>query len=509
MKPAHRIGIIDLGSNSARLIVVEYTPGWCFRIVDEVSQRVRLSDGMYKDGMLQPDAMRRALETIRVFRSLCDASGAREIIPIATAAVRDSKNQQAFLMRLEEVSRLKFRVLSGNEEANFSTLGAINGIGLNNGFVMDVGGGSTEISAVRNGHVSQSGTTPLGALRLTEIFLPKRIDSHAGVFALRQHIRGILQTLSWLQAPSEEPAAVCGLGGTVRALVRIDREDQSYPLDLMNGYELPLRRIEKMILRIADLPMSERARKIRGLQEDRADIILAGAVTVAAILRHVSANRIIVSGQGVREGIFYSHFLLSNTGGVIPHLREFSVLNLARIYGRHPTHSEQVSRLALALFDQSSERHQLGALEREYLWAAAQLHDVGTVIDYYDHPEHSAYIVLHSGLPGFTHRETALIAQLCLYHRKGRPGLKPYSDLFHPGDLIRLKQLTAILRLAEYLDRGRTQAVTSLDLNFSNRREAVLRVRSRADAPAAIEIWEAKRNRELFNESFGCELQIL
>jgi exopolyphosphatase/guanosine-5'-triphosphate,3'-diphosphate pyrophosphatase len=503
-----RIAIMDLGSNSARLIVVEYIPGWSFRIIDEVSHRVRLSDGMYQDGMLQPSAVRRAVEAIKMFRALCDANGVKEIVPIATAAVRDAKNRKEFLNQLMQASRLQFQVLSGNEEAELSALGAINGVGIKNGFVMDVGGGSTEISEVRNSHNYQSVTTPLGALRLTELFLSGSPVRPTDIRNINRYISDALTSIPWLQKSPGRRASFFGLGGTLRALVRIDREYQSYPLELMNGYELPLRRIEEMISHMTKLSVSERMQRIRGLQADRADIILAGAMIVVAILKRAGANRIIISGQGVREGVFYRRFLPERTGGVIPCLREFSVLNLTRMYGSKENHTQHVAKLALSLFDQLSDRHRYGSLEREYLWAAAQLHDVGMVIDYYDHHEHSAYIVLHSGLPGYTHRETALIALLCLYHRKGRINLKPYSALFRSDDLIRLKRLTALLRLAEYLDRSRTQAVDGLILSFENRRDVRLHIQSRGGTGAYFEAWEAQRNAELFNESFGCRLEI-
>jgi exopolyphosphatase / guanosine-5'-triphosphate,3'-diphosphate pyrophosphatase len=508
MNSSRKIGIIDLGSNSARLIVVEYAPAWSFRIVDEVSQRVRLSDGMFPDGMLLPAAMNRAVAAVKMFRALCDSNGVRQIIPIATAAVRDAKNQQRFLEKLSEASRLKFRVLTGKEEASFSTLGAINGIGAENGFVMDVGGGSTEISEIQNSRLCQSATTPLGALRLTERFLPLATVSPREVRALNRHIRDAMAAIPWLKKPPDRRPHFFGLGGTLRALVRIDRGSRSYPLELINGYELPLGRIEKLIARMSKMSVSERARRIRGLQADRADIILAGAITVAAILKQAGADRIIVSGQGVREGIFYSKFLPASCGGVIPRLREFSVLNLTRLYGNHQAHAQHVAQLALSMFDQLAGRHRYGSLEREYLWAAAHLHDVGTVIDYYDHQEHSAYIILHSGVPGYTHREVVFIALLCLYHRKGRPDLKPYAALFRSDDLLRIQRLTSLLRLAEHLDRSRTQAVIGLELSFDRPNKARLHIRTREGSTATIEAWEAQRSTELFNESFGCRLEI-
>jgi len=159
------------------------------------------------------------------------------------------------------------------------------------------------------------------------------------------------------------------------------------------------------------------------------------------------------------------------------------------------------------LFDQLAEHDGYGAVEREQLWAASQLHDIGTVVDYYDHHKHSAYIILNAGLPGYSHREVGLIALLCLYHRKGQVTLKPYDRLFRDGDTRRVKRLAALLRLAEYLDRSRAQAVAGLRVLVKGRK-AKLRVRARAAGLARVEVWEAQRNVGLFEEAFECSLEI-
>ncbi|MGH2524482.1 MAG: HD domain-containing protein, partial [Anaerolineales bacterium] len=225
------------------------------------------------------------------------------------------------------------------------------------------------------------------------------------------------------------------------------------------------------------------------------------------------ADHMLVCGQGLREGLFYHEFLRRPAAladpPLIRRLREFSVLNLARLYGYERVHADHVSRLALSLFDQLAKQHGYGAVERECLWAASQLHDIGSVVDYYDHHKHSAYIILSAGLPGYSHREIALIALLCLYHRKGQPSVEPYEALFKSEDENRVKRLAALLRLAEYLDRSRAQSVTGLRVQRNGRRLR-LKVRVRAAAPggAHVEVWEAQRNADLFEDAFGRELEI-
>jgi exopolyphosphatase/guanosine-5'-triphosphate,3'-diphosphate pyrophosphatase len=504
----HRVGIIDLGSNSARLIVVQFRPGEVYRIADELSRRVRLSEGMAADGRLRPPAMARAIETVRMFRAHCEAHDIKRIVPVATAAVRDAANQADFLRRMWDATRLRFRVLTGEEEAYYGVLGVINSLGVTNGLVMDVGGGSAEISRVRHNRFARGETTPLGAVRLTETFFENsdRPVKSGEMERLVAHVDATWEDFDWMALnPSD---TFVGLGGTVRALARIDREARQYPFGLLHGYELELKRLNHLIERMAELAPDDRARKITGLQSDRADIILAGAQVVARAMRRAGASRLTVCGQGLREGMFFQEFLQPAYPPIIPRLREFSVYNLGRLHGFEETHAAQVTRLALMLFDQLAGEHGYGAEERACLWAAGQLHDIGTVVDYYDHHKHSAYIILSAGLPGYSHREIAMIAALCYNHRKGRPDLEHFRASPQKADLDRLCRLSALLRLAEYLDRGRTGAVARVRFTEEGRKTLRLAVRVRPDADARVEIWEAQRNADLFEAAYDRKLDI-
>jgi exopolyphosphatase/guanosine-5'-triphosphate,3'-diphosphate pyrophosphatase len=501
-----RVGIIDLGSNSARLMVAHYAPGQAYRITDEISRRVRLSEGLAASGRLRAPAILRALHTVRMFKAFCDAHGVKRIVPVATAAVRDAANRADFLRQLKAATGLKFRVLDGEEEAYYGVLGVANGLGMRGGLVIDVGGGSAEVSQVRRGHFRRGDTCPLGAVRLTETFFPDGgLVKPSAVARLEEYAAETFDAFEWMTLGPDE--AFVGIGGSVRALARIDREARAHPFGLLNGYELRRSRLEALVARIAALPVDERAQAIAGLPADRADIILAGALVVLGALRRAEADALVVSGHGLREGLFFTEFL-SPAPPVIPNLREFSVLNLGRLYGYEAVHADHVTRLALSLFDQLAERHGYGAFERGCLWAAGQLHDIGTIVDYYDHHKHSAYIILNAGLAGYSHREIALIALLCQFHRKGQPALDQLRVPAEAGDGARAARLAALLRLAEYLDRSRTQTVARLRVVAEGGRKLRLRARLRPGADARVEIWEAQRNADLFEQAFDCKLEI-
>src|SRR5579859_1195954 len=506
----HWVGIIDLGSNSARLMVAQYRPGYAYRVTDEISRRVRLSEGEAAGGLIRPAASARAIETVRMFKAFCDAHGIKHLVPVATAAVRDAGNRREFLAELKAATGVRFSVLSGEDEAYYGVLGVVNGLGLRAGWVMDLGGGSAEVSQVSAGKFRRGRTTPLGSVRLTEIFFggAERV-TRAEVDRLNQHVDSTFAGIEWMdQDQPPDDWRFVGVGGTVRALARIDREQREYPLGLVNGYQLEAKRLDGLIERLIELPVSERAGKLAGLQPDRADIILAGALVVRQAMRRAGVHSLSVCGHGLREGLFFHEFLKTSEPPLLPNLRQFSVLNLGRLYQFDEVHAAHVTTLSLSLFDQLAKRHGYGPSERDCLWAAGQLHDIGTVVDYYDHHKHSDYIIQSAGLPGYSHRETMLIALLCLYHRKAQPSRDQLGILTEPDDLRRVGQLASLLRLAEYLDRSRTQVVSALRLRYDGDEKVRLLAHVRRGADARVEIWEAQRNADLFEESFGCKLEI-
>ncbi|HLE27517.1 MAG TPA: Ppx/GppA phosphatase family protein [Anaerolineales bacterium] len=502
------IGLIDLGSNSVRLMIVRYTPGVAFKITHEFSRRVRLSEGMSADPQLrlQPAAMERTIRTLATFRAFCEADGVKRIIPVATAAVRDAGNRAEFLARAKAATGLKFRVLSGEEEAYFGFLGVVNTLGLRAGLVMDIGGGSAEVSRIGGGRFKRGITRPLGAVRLTEMYLTSDPVQSEELRRLSDHVAAAFRELDWMRLRPGEQFA--GVGGAVRALARIDREMRGYPLDLVNGYELELSRLDGLIARLGALPIAERLRQVPGLPQDRADIILAGAVVVAEALRRVKASRLIVCGHGLREGLFFREFLRPAEPPLIPDLREFSVLNLARLCGYEKRHADQVAYLALSLFDQLFKLHRYGATERGWLWAAAQLHHIGAAAHYYDPYKHSSYLILSNGLHGYVHREIALLALLCLYLRGEKPALEAAASAVEAGTLEQVERLGTLLRLAEALDVSQTQAVREVRVQVSGKR-----VTLHLDRHARLELsWEleaARRNAGVFEEVFGRRLEII
>lgn len=498
-----RIGIIDLGSNTTRLVVMAYQRHLCFKLIDEVSETVRLAEGVGDDRILKPQPMYRAVEALKMFHTFCRATHVNHIIPVATSALREAANQAEFLHLLGQETDLRLRILSGEEEAYYGYLGVVNSLPFTDGVVVDIGGGSTEVTSVRGRAFSKSVSQQAGIVRFTERYVHSDPISKKDFRALERGAADIFKDIDWLQ--TEPGPMLVGLGGTVRNLARIDQKQRNYPLDRTHGYVLTRQGLDDIVDLLRRSNLSERE-NIPGLSRDRADVILAGAVILQQLMYQGDFAELMVSGQGLREGLFYEHFLEGQDPPLFTDMRSFSVQNLAHLSNYEPLHVAKVRDLSLSLFDQLQPLHGYGHWERELLTHAALLHDIGVQVGYYDHHKHSAYLVFNSGLLGFTHRELVLLALLARNHRKGFAPVDEYQAILADDDEERLSRLSALLRIAEYLERSKSQVVHDLHVELG---ADGVKVHVQAMGDATVEVWDANRRTNLFKKAFGKDIEIV
>ena len=484
-----RLAVADLGSNSFRLVVFSWTDEW-WRRTDEIYEPVRVGAGLDSSGALQPEPMERALETVELFAHFCRATGIDDVRAVATSAIRDATNQAEFLAAARERAGVEVRVLSREEEARYGYLAAVHSTTLRDGVALDIGGGSMQLSHVRDGESRAARSWRLGAVRMTERFLPDRRASPKQVDALRAHVRKKLATIDWLGGER-----LVGVGGTVRNLAAAVMLEHDLPSYGVQGFRITRKSLDALVERLAAMPANER-RKVPGIKPERGDLILAGAVVVQTVLHEGAFKGIEVTEAGLREGVFFDE-----RGSAPGDVRAASVRNLAAQYGTDFTHAEHVAKLTHEMWTDLDGDAEFA----ELLWAAALLHDIGTAVDYDDHHRHSRYLVLNAGLPGFDPRETALIAQLCRYHRKGDPSPGDLAPLLRDGDERLLLRGAAILRLAEQLERPRDQSVHSARAERSG---DGVRLRLEADDDVTVSRWAAERHRDLFERAFKRPLTI-
>jgi exopolyphosphatase / guanosine-5'-triphosphate,3'-diphosphate pyrophosphatase len=520
--PDLRLAVIDLGSNSFRLVVFRAgADGW--RRTDEIYEAVRIGEGEMATGRLGETPIERALATLDVFSHFCRASGLREdeIDAVATSAIREAENADEFLLRARTGSQLPIRVLTREQEARYGYLAAVNSSTLRDGCVLDLGGGSLQLVQVRDRLAVRSGSWRLGTVLMSEGYLPPNGPAkRKQLEALCDHVAAELASAPWLRDAAAGGGRLVGIGGTVRNLAAAAERAQGLPSNGVQGQLIERRVLGDLIERLAALPASERA-SVPGIKPARADLILAGAVVLKGVLKAAGFDALEATEAGMREGVFFERLLadrwtirgcelgsrLGDHPPLFDDVRRASVLNLAAQYHVDWDHTEHVASLALGMFDELAALglHDGDPRERELLWAACMLHDIGMSIDYDDHHKHSRYLILNGALPGFAPIETAIIAQAARYHRKGMPVPGPMAALFGEGDSERLDRCATLLRLAEDLERSRDQLVRATSLALSG---GEVELRLIADGESAVPRWAAGRERELFARAFHHDLSV-
>jgi exopolyphosphatase/guanosine-5'-triphosphate,3'-diphosphate pyrophosphatase len=505
---AHRAAVVDLGSNSWRLVMFDYVPGAWWKRTDELCEPIRIAAGMAKSGRLDKAAIRRGVATLDVFSRLCRIAGLRreDVDVVATSAIRDAANADALAAFRAAAPGLDIQVASAEEEAIHGYHAAVNSTTLRDGTVVDLGGGSMQLVAVRRRRPAALGSWPLGAVRVTERLLPGAGPvSRKQLARVRAEVRRELEDAPWL---GKTGGRLVGVGGGVRTLAVAAQRAHDMGAAGVQGFVLTPALLDELVETLAALPALQRG-TVPGIKPARADIILASAVVLQTVVELAGFDGLEVTQAGLREGVFFANRLLAGGEPLVGDVRSASVRNLAAQYDTDLEHVEHVAGLALQMRDSllASGDATLDPQERELLWAAAMLHDLGTTIDFRDHHKHSRYLILNAGLPGFDPRELALIALIAGYHRKGMPHLDEFESLMRPGDLGLVRRCAVILRLAEHLERGNDRCVRGAVLKGD---PAGIYLELEVDGNAALARWSVERygEDEAFRRAFGRPLVV-
>jgi exopolyphosphatase/guanosine-5'-triphosphate,3'-diphosphate pyrophosphatase len=492
-----RIAAIDIGTNSIHMIVVRVRPDLSFEVIDREKEMVRLGAGSLDGRRVSEAAMTSALQTLAKFRRLADSPKVDEIVAAATSAIREAENGGDFIATVAKRTGIKIQVISGIEEARLIHMAAVYGVhmGGSPAVVIDIGGGSIEVSLGTASHLTHAKSFKLGVIRLTERFVRTDPLSPRDERRLVKHInREIGAHLDTIAARKFE--RVIGTSGTILSLGAVAlSEERTIDTDALRNQRVPARAIHRLRKRLSGVDLEARLH-MEGLDPRRADIIVAGSVLLDTVLKRLGAEDITLCDLALREGLVLD-YIHRNTAMIrkierYPDVRRRSVIELGERCGYSPTHARHVAQLAMSIFDQTRAFHRLGDREREWLEFGALLHDTGVHISYERHHRHSYYLIKNGELRGFDPEEIEIIALLARYHRQATPKKthEGYGLLKSPQRKA-VKMLASMLRLAEGLDRSHAQVVTDLDV-VPRGDEYLIRLRASGDAE--LELWAAHRH---------------
>ncbi|HEX4352974.1 MAG TPA: Ppx/GppA phosphatase family protein [Polyangiales bacterium] len=508
--PGHRrVAAIDIGSNSIRQIVADVSPEGAIQVVDEMKAAPRLATGLSATGELSEHSIHAAIESIERMATLAKQLGATRIDAVATSAVREASNASAFLAQINRATGLRVRVLDGDEEARLSFRSAVAhfDMGVGRTVVIDIGGGSLELALSAEGVIERLGSLPFGAIRLTEEFFYRGVTPKAMKKlrrTVRDGIRALIPVRDW------RGAQIIGAGGTFTNLAGIHLSRQGiFTARSVHAARIPRADLEHILNTLAGMTPDER-RGLQGLNPERADIIVAGIAVAAEVLRRIEAREILVSRYGIREGLLLEAARVAPTVADPGEARARSVGEFAERCHVEQPHSSHVQRLALLLFDALGERLGCTREDRQALADAALLHDAGYHISYERHHKHSYHLILHADLLGMAPSEQVVVANVARYHR-GSPPKKAHENYgaLDPTLRRRIKRLSALLRVADGLDRGHVGAVGDLKIRWTQRAIRLTPVPLNSRANMRLEMWGAHRKSELLSKVVGVAVEVI
>jgi exopolyphosphatase/guanosine-5'-triphosphate,3'-diphosphate pyrophosphatase len=504
------LGAIDVGTNSIHLIVVEMDPQFgTSRTILKAREMVRLGGGAaLARGHLGKKAVQRGVAAIARFAEAARAAGASDVRAVATSAVREASNREEFLAAVRATSRVTVEVLDDVEEARLIHLGVSRGypLGDRTACIFDIGGGSTEFIVGDAERPFFLHSVRLGSLRLYDEFLREDNAAALGYQALERHLQSVLTPVAHRLREYRFDLLV-GTSGTVMGLAALDAAESGLSQQRAHGYVLRLERLRALQRTMMRLSPAER-RKMPGMNPRRSDIIVAGNAIVIAVLEALGRDELVVSERALREGIVVDY--LERNIAVARKLgdertRRFDAAHaLARRFGRLDAHENHVGGLTLQLFDALRELHRFEPAERDVLFCAALVHDVGRAIADSAHHKHGAYIVRYGGLPGWRPEEIDLVATLVRYHRKSLP--KPTHPEWagaSPALRAKIAGLAGILRVADGLDRRRIGVVSTITAVVA---PGLVRLKLGASQDIGPELEGARFKAELFERAFNVAL---
>ncbi|HJY63232.1 MAG TPA: Ppx/GppA phosphatase family protein [Ignavibacteria bacterium] len=508
-----RLAAIDIGTNSFHLILGEADINTGkFNVLGRERELVRLGSGSTDMKYLHDDAIERGIEVLKRFKGLADSAGAK-VRAIATSAVREALNQNEFIRRAREETGIKIEIASGVEEARYIYLGVLQALPVFDKRILliDIGGGSTEFLIGFQRDIIYDISLKLGAIRITQRFLKdKELDSKS-IKTCRKFISGYMAPVT-RECKKYNYETVVGSSGTISNIANIinmTRWGGESGVKL-NNFTFTAKELYDTVEMIIDAKTIKQRMKIPGLDEDRADIITAGALILEQIFNELKIKEMTYSDYALREGILLDTIekkFKRKDGDYLHNIRNKSVIHAAENYHYDKEHSTHVTNLALKIFDQLKGIHSLGYLEREYLEAAGILHEVGLFVSHSQHHRHSYYLIRNSEILGYTENEKEIIANIARYHRKSHPKTKhiEFAKL-NAEDQLTVRKLAGILRIADGLDRSHSYAVKDVECSVEGNDVIIKLTGENNSSDLELDIWGAETKKLLFEETFGVKV---
>lgn len=500
------LAIIDLGTNTFHLLIVKIDERDDFSIQEKYKIPVKLGEGGITSGKISKASYERGINAMKRFRKMIDSQKASRVFAFATSAIRSAENGKEFILDVKEQAKIDIKVINGNEEAALIFEGVKNGVQLpyeKDTLILDIGGGSVEFIVTRENRPLLMRSLDIGAARLLEIISPSNPMKKSELERTQSYLHSKMDELIKELRLFDLNLLVGSSGSfeTIASIIAHANRD-FLAADNLNSYEFGAVAFNKLHKRLIKSSRSDRL-NIPGMEAMRVDMMVMASIIIDFLVRELGIRNISTSLFALKEGILYHYisekkerlnYLIGNTERS---LRAKAIRNLGKKFGVDENHGLKVSEIATRIFQQLMPLHPFGKNEAEILKYACLLHDIGHFVNRSGHHKHGQYIIMNSGLSGFSNDELLILGNVVRYHRKSLPT----RDHFHYKVLrdrhrYMVRVLAGILRIADNLDRGHRNIVMDVKVEISSSR-ILLHVISKE--PADIEIISAEAQTQMLS----------
>lgn len=458
-----KVALIDIGSNTARLVIYDVLEGGYFVVSEERRNAVRLGETEI-DGSLKQTRIMQAIDTLKAFKELCAIKKVDKILAVATAAVRSASNQKTFLSDVYNATGIRVTVVSEEEEANYVYQGVINSMEIPRGLIMEIGGGSTKFVYYNRRMILHTQIFDFGAVTLTNKFVSPDKTPEQCSDDMVEYVKSQLEQVEWFKEIDPDTQLI-GVGGSCRNLARIVRKVKKYPLDMVHNFNMETEDFNYVYNMVRSLDLDKK-RRIKGLSSARADVFPSAMAVIKAFVDYMGFTKFVTSGSGLREGVMFNYAYPQTLEKPISDVLGYSLHSFASHMGVNVPHAEQTFNLCVQLFKQLRVLHKFPRAYVKVLRVCAMLHDTGKAFKFYNNPKHTSYMILNSNLFGISHRDLILAAFVTDVNNKEEVNYtdwSKFSAILSSEDAEAVKKLSVILRLATALDysmRGMVSEVT-------------------------------------------------
>ncbi len=495
---------IDVGSNAIRLVIGNVDAERRMTVLENIRESVRLGQDVFTLGTISEETIDRASEAFQRFRGAIDSHGAKWTKAVATSALREALNTELFIDRIAQVSNIDVAVIGAEEEARLIHLAVREKVNLKGkvAVLVDIGGGSTEITLVDDGSIIATESFKMGSVRLLQLLEGKKHGERQFNQMVREYVDATQKRIK--KEIGNRTIDICvGTGGNIETLGDLRRDVLHKERDSI----LPADDLDDLVKRLQGLTFEERIQDLR-LRPDRADVIVPASIILQKIIKQADVKEVVIPRVGLKDGLLID--MMEELYGEKKHLYRdqvmASALQLGRKYIFDEQHGTTVARLAVQLFDETRILHNLPLDQRLLLEVAALLHDIGNYVNMRDHHKHTYYLLTASPLIGLSQQQSAVVANVARYHRKSEP--KPQHDAYRvlpSKDRVVVSKLAAILRLADAMDNQHAGKVASLTVEWKKPR---LTLKLKGEGDLLLEKWALAKKAPMFEEVFSVKCSV-